>query len=926
MPDVDSTLRKIAQWKYIAISDLTKSFYQIPLSNDSMKYCGVVTPFRGVRVYVRSAMGMPGSEVALEELTCRVLGDLVQEGIVAKVADDLYCGGSTPEELLRNLDRVLKALRRCDLNLSASKTVIAPKEATILGWVWRQGTIRASKHRISTLSSCQIPTTVAGLRSFIGAYKVLSRVVPDCLHFLAPLDDMTAGHDSKEKLLWTDELSASFRQAQLALNSHKAITLPRPDDQLWIVTDGALRRSGIGATLYINRNGTIMLAGFFSAKLRKNQNMWLPCEIEALSIAASIKHFSPYIIQASSNAAVLTDSKPCVQAFEKLCRGEFSASPRVTTFLSTASRYCVSIRHVAGQSILPSDFASRNAPECTRPSCQICTFVSTTENSVVQQISVEDILNESVRLPFTTRSAWNAIQTECSDLRRTAAHLKQGTRPSKKLTDVKDVKRYLQVASIAKDGILIVKRDIPFMPSRELIVVPRNVLEGLLTSLHIKLSHPSTHQLKSVVSRYFYALNMDKAIESVTAGCHTCASLLKAPHVLQPQSSSDPPAGVGYQFAADVMRRERQLILVVREYITSFTASTLIESERHDSLREGLIKLCIEMRPLDGPFSVIRSDPAPGFAALIDDQLMKQQRLVIEIGRIKNKNKNPVAERAIQELEEEILRSDPSSRSITALELALATARLNSRIRGRGLSSREMFTQRDQFSQKQLPFEDRQLILQQHDAKLINHSYSEKSKNPSGRVAIPPNTSVGDLVYLECDRNKLKGRDRHLVVARDGPWRDIRKFTGSQLRRTSYRVKDSECYVVPSNIEKPDRPSAYISSYSTESEEESDEDHQEVTNIIPQPPTLPAAHPPTLPPAHPPTLPLAHLPTLPPAHPPTLPPPPPSLPSIPSVIGNPLSESECAFNDHHPDQSEETRQSTRNRKPPRWLNDYVLDY
>lgn len=82
MPDVDSTLRQIAQWQYIIISDLTKSFYQIPLSRDSMKYCGVVTPFQGVRVYVRSAMGMPGSETALEELTCRVLGHLVQEGVV----------------------------------------------------------------------------------------------------------------------------------------------------------------------------------------------------------------------------------------------------------------------------------------------------------------------------------------------------------------------------------------------------------------------------------------------------------------------------------------------------------------------------------------------------------------------------------------------------------------------------------------------------------------------------------------------------------------------------------------------------------------------------------------------------------------------------------------------------------------------------
>ena len=74
MPDIDSTLRQIAQWRYIIATDLTKAFHQIPLSWESMKYCGTVAPFKGVRVYVRSAMGMPGSETALEELTCRVLG------------------------------------------------------------------------------------------------------------------------------------------------------------------------------------------------------------------------------------------------------------------------------------------------------------------------------------------------------------------------------------------------------------------------------------------------------------------------------------------------------------------------------------------------------------------------------------------------------------------------------------------------------------------------------------------------------------------------------------------------------------------------------------------------------------------------------------------------------------------------------------
>ena len=57
-----------------------------------MKYCGIATPFKGIRVYTRCAMGMPGSETALEELMSRVLGDMIQGGCVAKIADDLYVG------------------------------------------------------------------------------------------------------------------------------------------------------------------------------------------------------------------------------------------------------------------------------------------------------------------------------------------------------------------------------------------------------------------------------------------------------------------------------------------------------------------------------------------------------------------------------------------------------------------------------------------------------------------------------------------------------------------------------------------------------------------------------------------------------------------------------------------------------------------
>ena len=197
-----------------------------------MKYCGVATPFRGVRVYSRCAMGMPGSETALEELMCRVLGDCLQDGIVAKLADDLYCGADSPEQLLANWKRVLRALKQANLRLSPTKTIICPKSTTILGWILSQGSLTASPDRIAVLSNCPPPDTVRGLRSFIGAYKVLGRVLQRCSQLLSPLDNAIACQLLNDKVVWTVNLYKHFSDAQMALATHKSIVLPSPSDQL----------------------------------------------------------------------------------------------------------------------------------------------------------------------------------------------------------------------------------------------------------------------------------------------------------------------------------------------------------------------------------------------------------------------------------------------------------------------------------------------------------------------------------------------------------------------------------------------------------------------------------------------------------------------------------------------------------------------
>ena len=408
------------------------------------------------------------------------------------------------------------------------------------------------------------------------------------------------------------------------------------------------------------------------------------------------------------------------------------------------------------------------------------------------------------RPPFTSRPAWVKIQSECSSLRRTRAHLVQGTRPSRKLTDIRDVKRYLQVATIARDGLLVVRQDRAFLAPREAVIVPRNVLDGILTALHIQLNHPTAHQLKAVASRYFYALDLESTIKQVTDSCHHCVSLRTLPKVVHPQTTSVPPDVVGVSFAADVLKRSRQFILVLRETVTSSTVTRLIPDEKKETLQTTLLQLCMELRPLDGPPAVIRTDPAPGFSALCHDRLLESYNIRIEVGRPKNMDKNPVAEKAICELEDELLRHDSLGGSVTSLTLSVATARLNSRLRSSGLSAREMLTQRDQFTCEQVPFSDMDLITTQHDQRQKNHPYSVKSKAQSRGVPPEPTIQVGDLVYLRAERSKLHARPRYLVCSIDGEWCNIRKIVGNQLRSSSYRVRLTDCLKVASTVPLPE--------------------------------------------------------------------------------------------------------------------------
>ena len=155
---------------------------------------------------------------------------------------------------------------------------------------------------------------------------------------------------------------------------------------------------------------------------------------------------------------------------------------------------------------------------------------------------------------------------------------------------------------------------------------------------------------------------------------------------------------------------------------------------------------------------------------------------LFKLGNAKTNIKSSCRE-SCTKLEDEILRREPNCRSIIPIFLAIVTAGLNARIRSRGLSSREMMMQRDQFTCEQILINDQDLIMKQNESRKANHPYSEQSKASNSFLENLPNLHVGGLVYLYSDRNKNSGLNRYIVSSVEGSWCNIRRFSGSQLRQ-----------------------------------------------------------------------------------------------------------------------------------------------
>ena len=847
LPTIDESFRKLGKWKFIILMDLRSWHWQIPMDKKSMRFLGTSTPFGGDRVYAVQPQGYLNATENSDRVIQAVLEPAVREGKCLRVADNLITGGNSPEEAMKNYELLLKLCDYCGLTFKAKKTVICPKQTNILGKVWNQGKLSPSTHLMSTIVSVSPPVTVKQMRSFTGSVKQMKDNLKNYHLLLHPLEKVVAGRKSAERITWTDSLREAFTKVQKFASNPDILALPKPSEKLIIFPDWSDEHQAGAAPLYVKRDSKLLKVRNFGQRLRAMKR-WAPCEGEAWIIRTGVENHSPWIEESSVITEVATDNYPCVLAFKRLRRGLFSKSVRVAYFLSTLGSFRVELVHKPGLNH-PGDYDSRNCASCSfGKNCQVCIFAFNLTGPTAQElahpaevtipdaevlgVTINDVLSGPAIIPYTQRPGWLDIQQENKVLKKLRLHMQGGTIPARKVQGQKELKSLYtlflhQKITIAKDN-MIVKVDVDKSgDKKETIVVPSNIMKGLIMALHYRFSHPhpSSKELLTLCNRYWFSVTTSKLIDEVKNNCQLCKSIAPVPREFFEQSTTK-SGKLGASWACDVMRGDLQFVFIAREKLSSYTVTKIIPNERHETLREAIIVSTAELIPEDG--LTIQVDNASGLVKLVGDSHLERLHIKVDTGRKNNKDSNPAAEKAVKEFREQKLRYKPEGGPISESERATITASLNRMIRNRNLSAREIVTNRNQNTHEPLNLCDDSLANEQLQLRLANHPLSEKSKIKGGSKALPTQVWPGALIFLKKDKSKLRARETYIVIKIEEEFCYIKKLK-NRIMSENYKVKLSEICLLPCQQDPDDADDEL------ESKEENDTNIQHRENVEPEP-------------------------------------------------------------------------------------------
>ncbi|GJV11354.1 reverse transcriptase domain-containing protein [Tanacetum coccineum] len=345
LPFMDQMLERLAGNEYYCFLDGFSGYFQIPIDPLDQEKTTFTCPY-GTFAYRRMPFGLCNAPGTFQRCMVAIFHDMIEKTMEVFM-DDFSVFGDSFSSCLSHLDKMLQRCEDTNLVLNWEKCHFMVKEGIVLGHKISKSGIEVDKAKVDVIAKLPHPTTVKGIRSFLGHAGFYRRFIQDFSKIARPMTHLL---EKETPFIFSKECIEAFETLKMKLTQAPILVAPDWDLPFEIMCDAS--DFAVGAVLGQRKTKHFQPIHYASKTMTEAQAHYTTTEKELLAVVYAFEKFWPYLVL--SKSIVYTDHSAL-----KYLLAKQDAKPRLLWWILLLHEFDVVIRNKKGAENLAADHLSR---------------------------------------------------------------------------------------------------------------------------------------------------------------------------------------------------------------------------------------------------------------------------------------------------------------------------------------------------------------------------------------------------------------------------------------------------------------------------------------------------------------------------------------------------------------------------------------
>lgn len=515
LPLIHETLNQIGRAKWFTKLDVSAAFHKIRIAEGQEWMTAFRTRY-GLFEWQVTPFGLANAPSTFQKYINWALREYLDEICSAYLDDVLVYTDGSLKEHREHVRKVLRKLGDAGLYLDISKCEFEVTTTKYLGYIVRAGEgVSMDPEKVEAIQSWKPPTTVRGVRGFLGFANFYRVFIPDFSKIAMPLQNLT---HKDTPFRWTQQCQESFQKLKDLFTTEPVLATFDPDRTTVLETDSSGYNVG-GVLSQYDDEGCLRPCAYFSKKNSPAECNYEIYDKELLAIVRCLEEWDAEL-RSVQDFEIVTDHKN----LEYFCKAR-KLTERHVRWSAFMSKFHFKIRYRKGKDNERADALSRreqDMPDDDDDRVQGRTLQLFRYNSESKQMAIlAPILREGSSPDASEQTKlyddpdnWEQAKREDNIYQEATKYVKDGNRTFPTQLGLK--------VSIAEchldDQDNLYFRDRKWVPGSE--PLRTNIIQSAHDSLLV--GHPGREQTYIVVSREYFWPRMSKDVQRFVRNCDIC--------------------------------------------------------------------------------------------------------------------------------------------------------------------------------------------------------------------------------------------------------------------------------------------------------------------------------------------------------------------------------------------------------------------